>query len=206
MDVKPKEIRFENHLDFTPNLTPSQIFALGSFIDQGGYWRPIFSTVVNQNLENCHLEFENFLFQNIDQSLLINDDKNTKLNKYGVKCGSSLCEWEKSNWISKHDPYGWVQWYCRFYCREFYPSYRDTILITDEMKLEDYRQIKRWKNFAGNNGRWKRYLLNLIVIKKTTFDDFNVSPVTRQNLQHWGYQITQNDLEEFIIQQNLAQN
>lgn len=196
MKMEPKEIKFEKYPDFKPNLTPFQIFAMGSFIDQGGYWRPIFSSVVNKNLENCHLEFEE-MFRGIDHDLLINDKKNIKLNKYGVKCGCGLSEWEKNNWITAHDPYGWVQWYCRFYCREFYPSYRKTISITEEMEVEDVRQIKRWQNFTGHNGRWKRYLLNLIIKKNTLFDDISVSPVTRQNLQHWGYQITQKDLDDF---------
>ena len=36
-----KTIHFKDHPDFTPNLTPSQIFRLGSF--GGTYWRPIYS-------------------------------------------------------------------------------------------------------------------------------------------------------------------
>ena len=37
------------------------------------------------------------------------------MNKYGVKCGGTLDMWESSGWISAIDPYGWFQWYCRFY-------------------------------------------------------------------------------------------
>ena len=37
--------KFKDYPEFTPNLTPKQIFLLGSFIDQGGYWRNIYSDV-----------------------------------------------------------------------------------------------------------------------------------------------------------------
>ena len=36
-------------------------------------------------------------------------------NKYKVKCGGSLEMWETSGWIVEQDPYGWFQWYCRFF-------------------------------------------------------------------------------------------
>ena len=29
--------------------------------------------------------------------------------------GSSLESWKKSGWIVEQDPYGWFQWYCRYY-------------------------------------------------------------------------------------------
>ena len=31
------------------------------------------------------------------------------VNKYGVKCGTSLGFSEKNGWINKIDPYGWFQ-------------------------------------------------------------------------------------------------
>ena len=37
------------------------------------------------------------------------------VNKFGAKCGGSLGMWESSGWISSLDPYGWFQWYCRFF-------------------------------------------------------------------------------------------
>ena len=35
------------------------------------------------------------------------------VNKYGVKCGTSLRFWENKGWINKIDPYGLFQWYFR---------------------------------------------------------------------------------------------
>ena len=31
------------------------------------------------------------------------------INKYGVKCETSLGFWENNGWINKIDPYGWFQ-------------------------------------------------------------------------------------------------
>ena len=35
------------------------------------------------------------------------------VNKYGVKCGTSLRFWESNGLINSIDPYGWFQWYLR---------------------------------------------------------------------------------------------
>ena len=32
-----------------------------------------------------------------------------KVNKNGVKCGTSLTFWENKGWINEIDPYGWFQ-------------------------------------------------------------------------------------------------
>ena len=31
------------------------------------------------------------------------------------KVGLTLKQWETNKWITATDPYGWFQWYCRFY-------------------------------------------------------------------------------------------
>ena len=41
--LKNKTITFSDYPDFTPNLTPKEMFQLGSF--GGTYWRPIYSSV-----------------------------------------------------------------------------------------------------------------------------------------------------------------
>ena len=54
--TKPKKINgklhFKDHPEFTPNLTPRQMFKLGSF--GGTYWRPIKSKFYNHILKNKH--------------------------------------------------------------------------------------------------------------------------------------------------------
>ena len=37
------------------------------------------------------------------------------VNKYSVKCGTSLRFWENKGWINEIDPYGWFQWYFRYW-------------------------------------------------------------------------------------------
>lgn len=170
--------KFKDHPEFTPNLTPRQIFMLGSFIDQGGYWRDIYSSIVNKKLSNDYKEFS--FLNDVPKYLLINPEKDyKKLNKYGVKCGSTLEFWEEKDWINSQDPYGWVQWYARFY--------------SGRRSDDDERQIKRWLNLAGPKGRFRKSLINKIKKANTTYDDESISPVIRQTLQHWGYKLTKKD-------------
>ena len=37
------------------------------------------------------------------------------MNKYGVKCGTSLRFWENKGCINKIGPYGCFQWYFRYW-------------------------------------------------------------------------------------------
>ncbi len=92
--------------------------------------------------------------------------------------------WQSKGWISPIDPYGWFQWYCRFYA--------------GRRCTDDARQVKRWERCTGTKGRWKNTLLGKILKKKgateESFDDISISPVIRQTLLHWGYEITRKDL------------
>lgn len=191
----PKEIIFihpdKNNIinQFRPNLTPRQIFLLGSF--GGTYWRPIYSQITQKNHKNRHLKFTKIInekgeiknwWKDIPKHYLINKWENydINVNKYKVKCGLTLEVWEDSGWIYKKDPYGWVEWYCNFYM--------------GRRTKDDERQIKRWLNLCGPKGRFKKRLINMIKSKKSNYDDITISPVIRQTLQHWGYQITEKDI------------
>ena len=173
------EIIFNDYPDFRPNLTPSEIFKLGSF--GGTYWRPIYSTVTQKNYKNKHLVYPKTWWKNIPTEWLVNswDNYDTKINKYKVKVGTTLEFWEDKNWISKHHPYGWVQWYCDFYSGKRSP--------------DDDRQIDRWVKTAGPKSRFRRALINQVIKQKTKYNDFSISPKRRQTLQHWGYVLTAKD-------------
>ena len=140
-----------------------------------------------------------------------------EVNKYGVKCGGDLDMWESSGWISPIDPYGeyasslpslsnfsipqrqkiitkllhqnfpspkgWFQWYCRFYL--------------GRRCSDDVRQIARWRGVCGPTGRFKRQLLNKIRNTSGTWTDSAVSPVIRQTLLHWSYEITEEEYKAF---------
>tara|TARA_Y100000996_G_C22546365_1_gene652015 strand:+ start:1499 stop:2044 length:546 start_codon:yes stop_codon:yes gene_type:complete len=174
---------FSDYPDFKPNLTPKQVLKAGAF--GGTYFRPIKSSVTGKSYTSKSVisEYPKSWFSGLDINKQVTSSKYDKnVNKYKVKCGSSLQDWEKSNWIDKQDPYGWFQWYCRFY--------------QGRRSNDDERQIKRWSNLAGPNGRFRKRLMNMIIKKKTNYNDETVSPVIRQTLLHWGYELTSSDLSK----------
>ena len=52
---KDGEVIFKDYPEFTPNLTPKEIFSLGSF--GGTYWRDIISSVTNKEYQNIHMTY-----------------------------------------------------------------------------------------------------------------------------------------------------
>ena len=87
------------------------------------------------------------------------------MNKYGVECGTSLKVWENKGWINKIDPYGWFQWYFRYW--------------KGRRSKDDQRQIGGWKRIVS---RFKGILIKMI-------DDGGDSPKIRQVLLPWGYEL-----------------
>ena len=180
MRINPENLTFNDFPEFKPNLTPYQIFKLGSF--GGTYWRPIYSVTNQQSYNNLHLDVLHKWSNDIELKYLTLDKENLTLNRYKVRSGTTLEYWESKNWINPIDPYGWVQWYCHFY--------------NGRRSNDDERQVQRWKNFTGPNGRWKSRLISMILKNSTTYDNESISPVIRQGLQHWGYQLTEEDFEQ----------
>ena len=179
-------IHFKDYPEFVPNLTPKEIFQMGSF--GGTYFRPIKSSVTNKTYRNQHLEFPKNWYTGLDTNVYVTNEKcQPNINKYKVRSGLSLRTWEDSGWITHHDPYGWFQWYCRFYQGRRCP--------------DDERQIMRWVKYASEkSGRWRRRLINQCLDKKKTFKDIEhditFSPVIRQGLQHWGYMLNEKDFKK----------
>jgi hypothetical protein len=177
--------------EFRPNQTPEQMFNKGIFHCQGGYFRTIYSVPC---VEGEYTKYEDRYkrytkngrcLENVEITKLITpSDKIMKsLNFYKVKAGTKLADWLESDWIMPQHPYGWLEWYCDFY---------------DGKRCDDdSRQIKRWINFAGaKKGRWRKTLINKIKAKDSTYDDILISPVIRQSLLHWAYELTQ---EHFMV-------
>ena len=52
-----KTIKFEDFPDFKPNLSPKEIFQLGSF--GGTYWRPIYSSVTKKIIKTYIINIQN---------------------------------------------------------------------------------------------------------------------------------------------------
>ena len=173
---------FKDYPEFKPNLTPKQVFKLGSF--GGTYFRDIKSDVTGKSYKGKTVikKYPPDWFKGIDiEKKVISSEYDKKVNKYNAKCGSSLENWEKSGWIMKQDPYGWFQWYCHFYM--------------GRRTKDDKRQIDRWLKLTGPNGRFRRNLMNKVIKSGKSFNDPSVSPVIRQVLQHWGYKLTLSDLK-----------
>ena len=170
--------------DFHPNRTPEEVLRAGSF--GGTYFRAITSAVTNERYVPSSVLGDTVRpewISGLDRaSLLASGTYRASVNKYGVKCGGSLGMWESSGWISDADPYGWFQWYCRFY--------------SGRRCSDDARQISRWMGVAGKKGRFRSQLCNKIIAAGTTSDDARISPVIRQTLLHWGLEITEDVLEK----------
>ena len=98
-------------MDFGTNKTPIEIIKEGAF--GGTYFRDIYSCVNCKWYKNSWKEFD--VLKNIDQKYYCSDFYDDSLNKYGVKCGTSLRFWQNKAWINKKDRYGWFQWYFRYW-------------------------------------------------------------------------------------------
>lgn len=185
VNPNPTNIEFADHPEFVPNLTPAQIFAFGVF--GGTYWRTRDSPVTGKRHENEWDEIPSLKALANSYStaiyMLAAKEFDVTRNKYGVPAGSSLEEWEAAGWVDKQDPYGWLQWYCRFYEGRRSP--------------DDERQIKRWLGFAGPKGRFRNQLINQIREALTVYTDLSISKTIRQSLLQWGYELTEEDFKAY---------
>ena len=114
--------------------------------------------------------------KNIDQKFYCSDYYDVIVNKYGLKCGTSLRFWENEGWINKIDLHGWFQWYFRYWL--------------GRSSQDDQRQINKWKEIAS---RFRGNLVKMIKDTGRKFDDYLISPKSRQILLYWGYELTKKD-------------
>lgn len=136
------------HPDFRPDLTPKEMLELGVF---GGKY-----------MTDCAREFPRAWFAKAKLSKKLKDPS---LNFFKVDASQSLAIWRKNGWLSKQDPRGWFQWYCRYFMGRRIPD-------------EDLRQIKRWKSFRRHLGQ---------IVAKCRPGDFYCNTRQRQALLHWAY-------------------
>jgi hypothetical protein len=101
--------------EFRPQLTPSEMLALGVF---GGKY-----------MTDCRGEFPATWFR---RAKLSPQSRDCSLNFFGVDASQPLSVWRDKGWIYQDDPRGWFQWYCRYY-------------MGRRLADEDRRQIRRWK-------------------------------------------------------------
>lgn len=171
---------FADHLEFQPNLTPADVLQLGSF--GGTYFRDIESAVTNKLLKGRATieEFPKAWFKELNVAKQVcSSSYDEQVNQYKVTCGVCLGQWETSGWISPLDPYGWFQWYCRFFL--------------GRRSSDDDRQIGRFRQICSLR---RGQLCGALIKANATCGDTKVSPVMRQSLQHWAYRLTPADLRK----------
>ena len=99
----------------------------------GTYFRDIYSGVTGKFYKNSWKEFKEL--EDTDGRYYCSDFYDVSLNKYGVKCVTSVRFWESKGWINEIDPYGWFQRYFRYWKRR--------------RSSDDIRQIGRWKKIVS---------------------------------------------------------
>jgi hypothetical protein len=175
---------------FRPNLTPRQMLAKG--MHGGIYFNPKGGKpgVKYPRSKYPHGipgvgtdEFPKDWFEGIAPSAYQSRKYSTAHNCYRVKSGLDQAGWESSGWINECDPRGWTQWYFRFYMGRRLDG------------GEDERQIARWNGVAGEKGRWKNNLVGKCLSVGKSHDDASVSPIVRQTLLHWAYELNEADFE-----------
>ena len=219
-------LHFADAPDFLPTLTPAECIRKGVFggcyFNPKGGKPGIFGREVNVS----HQEFPSAWFKDLPETLYLSRRYNVATNCYKVKSGFGQREWESKGWIHvqvpcaclslltlcpnelvlhshasirftlddvfsrvavlfciRQDPRGWFQWYCRFFC--------------GRRSHDDERQIQRWAACASMRGRWRNQLCGAIAKASKHADDASVSPVIRQTLLHWAYELTNADFDEW---------
>ena len=102
-----------------------EVIKEGAF--RGTYFRYIYSGVNGKWCKTWWNEFDQL--KDIDQKDYCSNYYDVSVNQYGVKCGTSQRFWENNGWINSIDPYGWFQWYFRYWL--------------DRRSSDDERQINR---------------------------------------------------------------
>ena len=144
------------------------------------YCRDIYSGINGKWYRKSWKQFGEL--KNIDQKYYCSNYYDVSANKYGVLCRTSLGFWENKGWINHVDPYGWLQWYCRYWL--------------GRKSLDDERQINRRKGIVSS---FKSKLIKMIKDVNGRIDDYSISPKIRQVLLHWGYELVESDLLLFIF-------
>lgn len=174
-------LHFADAPDFCPTLTPSECIRKGIF---GGCYfnkRGGKPGIFGPEVAVSHVEFPAAWFEGVPTHLYCSRKYHVPTNCYGVKSGFGQKEWESKGWIHAQDPRGWFQWYCRFFC--------------GRRTHDDARQIQRWQACASTRGRWRNQLCGAIARASGKYDDVAISPVIRQTLLHWAYELSETDYE-----------
>ena len=162
-----------SNLAFYPMLTPREVIEEGAF---GGCY---FGLPIEEYTNFEYQELFDYHFDGLDTSLYLGETYKPRMNKFKLRSGMDYEYWKEMNWMHERDPYGWFEWYCKY-----------SMGIRGE---DDDRQIRRWQDFCGTNGRWR----NRIYSRIEETDDWDISPRIQQSLLHWGYKVNKEDFEMY---------
>ena len=165
------------NMDFSANKRPVKVIREGAFGQT--YFRNIYSVVNGKWYRKSWNEFDEL--KDIDQKYH-RSNYYVSFNKYGVKCGTSLRFLKNNGWINSIDPYGWFQWYFRYWL--------------GIRSLVDERQINRWKGIVS---RFKDKLVRMIKDVNGKLDDYSNSPKITQILLYWGCELLESNLLWFFF-------
>ena len=138
-------------MDFGANKTPVEVIREGAF--GGSYFRDIYSGITGKWYKNSWKEFDQL--ENIDQKYYCSSHYDVSVNKYGVKCGTSLRLWENMSWINEIDLYHWIQQYFKYWL--------------GRRSEDDERKINRWESIVS---RFRGKLVKVIKYAGSKYDDY----------------------------------
>ncbi|MGL4854831.1 MAG: hypothetical protein ACRC37_06225, partial [Lentisphaeria bacterium] len=104
---------------FAPRYSPKQLLEMGIF--GGKYFNDIRGEFPKDWFENARM-------------VKVGEERDGKLNYYGVISSQDLGEWRKKGWLMSDD-HGWMQWYFHYY--------------QGRRLAEDIIQIKRWRSVVA---------------------------------------------------------
>ena len=148
---------------FHPNITPVDVTKKGAF--GGTYFRDIYSNVNNIWYQNSWKGIQRIQRIFKIKKYYSSDLYDVNLNYYEVEVGTSLRFWEEKGWINEIDPYGWCQWYFRYW--------------KGRRSKDDERQINRRKRIVNR----------FVGILKKLIKEGKDSKKIRQILLHWCYEL-----------------
>ena len=125
-------IKFKDNPYFITCYSPLKMIELGIF--GHGYFgiKDVDSSRFLEILEEVPL-FKEQIDSEIKSKVLLSP-QDFSLNKYGIKAGLDHKDWTENKWIHESDPYGWFNWYVRFYY--------------GRRHSDDFRQINRFRAFV----------------------------------------------------------
>lgn len=160
-------------LQFSPMLTPREVVEAGAF---GGCY---FGLPIEEYTNFEYQELFDYHFIGLDTNLYLGETYKPRMNKFKIRSGMDYEYWKRMKWMHERDPYGWFEWYCKY--------------SMDIRGEDDERQISRWLDFCGENGRWR----NRIYSRIHETGDWYISPRIQQSLLHWGYRVNTQDYDKW---------